>query len=817
MGAGEVTEQLLTRLDEADLEEEVADLVLAAALGPGELADAIGGERPTRPAAADADQVEPSRTYLSQITVSGFRGIGPTATLALPPGPGVTLVVGRNGSGKSTFAEAAELALSGETSRWQGKSSVLWKAGWANAHHEGDRRIAVRLHRDGIEGQTSVERRWGSDAGLDDGVGVAQEPGGPEMPLAELGLDADLDLRRPFLSYDELGGLWSETPSARHDRLNVLLGLEDWGQVQKRLQQAAKDIGSARKEADKQAKALVGQIAPLDDPRAEAVVAALTTKGGWKLEVVEAHVAGDTEEDPSLVGLRSLANLTTLPVEAVEAAVARLRAAADGVDAVAGGSGERASELADLLQAALDHHEHADSSDCPVCGAGERLGADWVAATSGRIAELRAEAKDHRDARREADAALAAARELVRPVPTPLQDGSPEVTAIVTSLSAAADLWTSWASPPEGLRELADHLEGRVAGLADAIERVRVESRSEVDRRQDEWRPLAESLAGWLPGARSALAERPLEARLKAAAKWVGEQAKEVRAERFSPIAERVRAVWDQLRLDSNVSVDDLSLDGAATHRRLEVSVSVDDAASEAGVALLSQGELHALSLALFLPRATHPESPFRFVLIDDPVQAMDGSRVDGLARVLASVGEDRQVVVFTHDERLPDAFRSLGLEARVLEVRRMPGSQVSVRQMLGPAERYLDDARAIVRTDGYPESARDRVVPGLCRRAVEATAVDLGRRRLLAEGRPFDEVEASVVELKKLRSHIAFALFGDAGRHGEVDDRLRSLLDGAAVGTMIQLNKGSHDGINADAMVAGAQRLVEDLNRHLS
>ena len=74
----------------------------------------------------------------------------------------------------------------------------------------------------------------------------------------------------------------------------------------------------------------------------------------------------------------------------------------------------------------------------------------------------------------------------------------------------------------------------------------------------------------------------------------------------------------------------------------------------------MSQGELNALALSVFLPRATLPESPFRFVVIDDPVQSMDPAKVDGLARVLAEPPRDRQVVVFTHDDRLPEAVRRL-------------------------------------------------------------------------------------------------------------------------------------------------------------
>ena len=95
----------------------------------------------------------------------------------------------------------------------------------------------------------------------------------------------------------------------------------------------------------------------------------------------------------------------------------------------------------------------------------------------------------------------------------------------------------------------------------------------------------------------------------------------------------------------------------------------------------MSQGELNALALSLFMPRASLPESPFRFMVIDDPVQSMDPSRVDGLARVLQRPRATRQVVVFTHDDRLPEAVRQLLLPATVIEVTRRPGSVVETRE----------------------------------------------------------------------------------------------------------------------------------------
>ena len=56
----------------------------------------------------------PRKVFLQGIRVRGFRGIGPESTLSIAPGPGLTLVVGRNGCGKSSFAEAAEWACGAE-------------------------------------------------------------------------------------------------------------------------------------------------------------------------------------------------------------------------------------------------------------------------------------------------------------------------------------------------------------------------------------------------------------------------------------------------------------------------------------------------------------------------------------------------------------------------------------------------------------------------------------------------------------------------------------------------------------------------------
>jgi hypothetical protein len=59
----------------------------------------------------------------------------------------------------------------------------------------------------------------------------------------------------------------------------------------------------------------------------------------------------------------------------------------------------------------------------------------------------------------------------------------------------------------------------------------------------------------------------------------------------------------------------------------------------------------------------------------------MDAARVEGLARVLEMVARKRQVVIFTHDDRLTEAIRRLRIEARIVEIVRRENSVVEVRE----------------------------------------------------------------------------------------------------------------------------------------
>jgi wobble nucleotide-excising tRNase len=271
--------------------------------------------------------------------------------------------------------------------------------------------------------------------------------------------------------------------------------------------------------------------------------------------------------------------------------------------------------------------------------------------------------------------------------------------------------------------------------------------------------------------------------------------------------------VWSMLRQESNVDLGPIRLVGASTQRKLSLDVTVDGVAG-AALSVMSQGELHALGLALFLPRASAPESPFRFIVIDDPVQAMDPAKVDGLARLLAKVASDRQVVVFTHDDRLPEAIRRLQLPATIWEVVRREQSVVELTKNEDPVSRYLDDARAVALTKELSEDAKSAVVAEFCRSALEAACHEAIRARRIKPGVRHADVEAALTKATTVRTLMALALLNDADRGQDVDAELRKRFGQPGVNALAAANAGTHGAYrgNLKALVNDVERLAADV-----
>jgi hypothetical protein len=816
----ELHDRIINRLVESGESDKPWALFIVAALeGEDQLTTYLEGAtnvgRPAvRSTPSAAPRVEPPGTYVSSITVEGFRGIGPSATLTLKPGPGLSLIVGRNGCGKSSFAEGLEVLLTGRNYRWE-KRAKVWCEGWRNLHQRARVGLTADLLVEG-QGPMSVSRAW-SGEDVSKSETAVKRKGGKSQTLESMGWADALATFRPFLSYNELGSLLEDGPSKLYDALSSVLGLEELAEVQALLANARKQrqalVSNAKERAD-QIREAIAQLSEATSDRRLAE-ASLALKGpAWSLSKLDSLIRGETATDTSELDL--IVRLQSLPVPdepAIATAIERLRSTEREVAAFAGSNAERSRERARLLEQAVQFHAKHQGADCPVCGTTEVLSPGWAIATRKEVETLKKEAAAYDASEASTKAAIREAQRFIS-APPPILAQAKSIG--LSKIHDARKHWLVWAEGRDidSANDLADHLENHVLELADAVRALIDEAQIERTRREDLWRPIAVAIAGWLPDAKAAVRAKEQITQLKSAEEWWKEASAAVRDERFTPIADGAVAVWNQLRLQSNVNLGGIELEGTAQRRRVALQVTVDGSPAEA-LGVMSQGELHSLALSLFLPRATLPESPFRFISIDDPVQSMDPARVEGLARVLADAARTRQVIVFTHDDRLPEAVRRLGIAATVLSVTRRAQSIVEVRQTLDPVRALLDDARAVAHTADLPGGVAPRVVPGFCRMAIETACMETVRRRRLLRGENHDDLEALLGSNARAHPLMALVLFDDEKKTEEVFARLKKM-GPWAVETFKSCKAGAHDAYDGDvaALIKNTERLAAQLSQ---
>ncbi|WP_227996376.1 AAA family ATPase [Nocardia australiensis] len=747
-----------------------------------------------------------SGIFLRAIRVRGFRGIGPEVSLELPPGPGLTLVVGRNGSGKSSFAEAAELALTGGNRRWEGRSAA-WREGWRNLH-AGDARIELELLTAGRDSELTITKEWSPEAALTEARWTERRPHAAPTDFDAERWSGLLDLYRPFLSYSELGALVDGKPSDLFDALHQLLGLDELTLAQERIRARRLELERAGRDSRQERLELITALQQVADDRA-ARVAGLLRPSQPDLPAVGREVFGTADDPSGPAGLRAIVRLAVPTGAEVETVAARLEECGEVLARDTTADAEADLRLLELLRRAREHVVASGICVCPVCGRGD-LDDAWAAEADASIAALTARVDALATARAELRGAVRAARALPEHVPAEL-DFDPRYPPTVDT-TAVRRAWAEWAAlaSADYTTDLADRLRGAHTRLVDELALLQQGTRKELNRLDEVWLPLVPRIIAWLDGARRVATQVGTLRTVKRAEDWLKSATAGLRGERMAPLETTARWVWHTLRQQSNVELGAIRLQGnAGTARRVLLDVTVDEV-DGAALGVMSQGELHALGLSLFLPRATVEQSPFRFVMIDDPVQAMDPAKVDGLARVLAYVAWTRQVVVFTHDERLAEAVRRLQLDASVLEVQRRERSVVEVRVSSDPVRRYLDDARSLARTPQLPPAIADELVATCCRSAVEAASLARARRNLLAEGMDHREVERHIEGAHTTRAMVALAVMGVSGRVDDLNKHLAregkwvvDALRDATAGAHVPIGRGMRE------LIADTDRFV--------
>ena len=174
-----------------------------------------------------------------------------------------------------------------------------------------------------------------------------------------------------------------------YDNLAAILGLDELNATVRTLAAEKKELDAvvnAEKERKPLLHAALNEVGHYD--RAVNALMAMEEPGGPDYAVLDALIAGVPVADEGRLGEARLEAAAEGPdLDQVGAAVDALRRALADVKDLKGTAAADAHSRAELLQAALCHHDrHADDKACPVCGTQDVLDREWARRAEEQIA-----------------------------------------------------------------------------------------------------------------------------------------------------------------------------------------------------------------------------------------------------------------------------------------------------------------------------------------------------------------------------------------------------------------------------------------------
>ena len=753
----------------------------------------------------DVDDLLVGRTWrIADVRINGLGGIASLdpSPLAFAPSCGVTVVRGPNGHGKTSLARGIDCGLRGE---WDVSDEVVGELWTAALLTEGKDTATVELMLVSGGDRLTLGVVFARSeppvvtATLIDGVGTRAVTVGDAWRRSLLGA-------RACYSYGALQSRLTENRALQGYLEELLVLGPAWEQVRveitargDRATRARKAVDAARQAAVRDEQALAAQFGT--DDRAPARLASIA----WP----RANDTVDIDMWLRDTGLGTVTRTEPIRVDADhEDRIVRLDRMLRDADM----SLVPAEEALDApgTVAALHHIEQIvavddlDGGMCPVCG----TATDWRIHARQIIGSLQSRRAAADEVRRAVSALASWVESALVPLLAAGLTGGPDVE-VTAFRNAAADGHHAHSRAHERARLLLDTLAsdeyrawlGRLRATSDATEEWRAALAAVVHRfvgvlREDG--PAAAEAGVW-----------------KKAQETLDELQLGFRQQRQDAVTEELHAALRRMLPDAEIELAGITHQGGVKQQR-GVAVGLTIGGREATLGMLSSGQRNAL---LLTPLVTLDNTgPFGFLIVDDPVHALDDMRVDLLAQELARLGRHRQVIVLTHDPRLEEHLRARVPDMTVVELHRDPQTRaVTWATHTTPWSALLDDARGICKggtSDGWAYSEpMASVVAGLCRAAVDGALRQAVISRAVQHGEDVEDALASLGEGRETRKRIAHVI-GLAGRAG----RLRCLEHGRDK-HLTFWNKGSHGqlprGVDLEATIDAAARACAELTAH--
>lgn len=567
---------------------------------------------------------------IRRLQISGLRGA--PVQLDVDLGNKSCAVLGENGSGKSSISDAA----------------AFWSDGDLEGYHRENCDLAAAIHLDANEASVTVEIDGFPPLRRTLGKSGAASDIEPDAPLAVERVPAPI----PYLRHSTMASFMQCTAGEKRKELLKILGLDELNTFRDVLVTAR---NNAKAEADEAEAMAAREVESLED-----------VAGGDPVEAAEKYrrQAGLDTPISSLDDLRNLKMGVTssrqLPnplgrVDELVRTIAAAPAAPGGWNDVLS---DRAAVEADALGTLLRAGERAlgvwSREECPLClspkdpaqlaGELQQRAAEYAAAQR-RMVAGRTALREHEQAM------VAIAREIARVEEVAPEGGWPRADALrrqreeleLYAEAAARARERTEMSPPAPelhISTIVDEL--RAAAAADAG--------SDATRAAWSLGSLCRQAQRVEAAAQRADAERKMAAavqRLKEIAESEAQRAIEGALTELGGLA---ADYYSRLTCQPHYS-DILLRYRPARGGQVEFHLVFDGRFEVTPPQrIMSESQLNALGLALFLARVKLQEAEWRTLVLDDVVNSFDAAHRQGLARLLADEFHDWQIIVLTHD-----------------------------------------------------------------------------------------------------------------------------------------------------------------------
>lgn len=614
--------------------------------------------------ASEAWAIQGASWSIERVYIENYRGIGNDVPVDInfAPSPGITVVHGLNGAGKSSISDAIEIGLTGKipnpSSGTAGKAA-LWEPvhlaqGSENARIEltlvsdssrlritclldsnGDvHEHRAKLTESGETKQIEFTRSW------HDALASHQ----PVFAYASLERRVQLskDLARFFEGLLALGGSFTALEEAIEERAaKSNAALDRWKSSRDEAMKLLESIDDEYHKVEK-----VNRLEPVNMP---------IPGEGLEKWIRDENLQQEGTLVPTLPG-NSRAKIYNVAL-GVGQVISRFESDRKDSQQVLYGALE-------LLHSEAIAHS-IDSSRCPVCDA---QNSEWLTILSRTVEQNQSMLKLRYDLEKELDTFdevivslldevisiggatkseelvlkhSATARELSDKYRQARKNSLPTEHSV---LGAATD-FSAWLRTKDAQLLIDDAIE-----RADSSRQWKVARKDAVSEFVKVWREhgvLAGESLGWAD-----------------ARKRIEDLRKSLRQRRSATLESRAGVRIERLLSDAGLKLTSISV--LASKASMELT---DGNGNTVELGMLSAGQRNAVLLAPLL--ASIDGGPFEFIVLDDPVHAFDELRIDRLADALAQIAATRRVIVLTHDERLKEYLLAKVLECDTRLVQR--------------------------------------------------------------------------------------------------------------------------------------------------